>query len=265
MRYAYSVAAVRAAEHSLLAQQNVDDELMRLAARGVAATAAAMLGPGRRVSILVGPGGNGGDGLYAGAFLAEDGYSVEAILAADSAHEPALQAFTAAGGAIVHSLEDADLLIDAVAGLSSTRGLSGAPLSAYAEAKKRGVPVLAVDIPSGINADTGVAATDAVEADVTISFGWARAGHVCAPECGAVVLCDLLLPGAPRSFAEELSATAEPVGHIANEPTIPLPYQWPTEPVLTGDQGLVTAPKPVGCTGPILDPTPGAKLSLIHI
>ena len=166
---------------------------MRLAARGVAATAAAMLGPGRRVSILVGPGGNGGDGLYAGAFLAEDGYSVEAILAADSAHEPALQAFTAAGGAIVHSLEDADLLIDAVAGLSSTRGLSGAPLSAYAEAKKRGVPVLAVDIPSGINADTGVAATDAVEADVTISFGWARAGHVCAPECGAVVLCDLLL------------------------------------------------------------------------
>ena len=79
MRYAYSVAAVRAAEHSLLAQQNVDDELMRLAARGVAATAAAMLGPGRRVSILVGPGGNGGDGLYAGAFLAEDGYSVEAI------------------------------------------------------------------------------------------------------------------------------------------------------------------------------------------
>jgi len=57
MRYAYSVAAVRAAEHSLLAQQNVDDELMRLAARGVAATAAAMLGPGRRGRILVGPGG----------------------------------------------------------------------------------------------------------------------------------------------------------------------------------------------------------------
>ena len=259
MRHAYSVPAVRAAEHSLLAQQNYDDELMRLAARGVAATTAAMLGPGWRVTILVGPGGNGGDGLYAGAFLAEEGYSVEAILAANSAHEPALQAFTAAGGTIVHSLEDADLLIDAVAGLSSTRGLSGAPLSAYAEAKKRGVPVLAVDIPSGINADTGVAATDAVEADVTISFGWARAGHVCAPECGAVVLCDLLLPGAPRSFAEELSATAEPVGHIANEPTIPLPYQWPTEPVLTGDQGLVTAPKPVGCTGPILDPTPGAR------
>ena len=258
MRHAYSVAAVRAAEHSLLAQQNFDDELMRLAARGVAATATSMLDSGRHVTILAGPGGNGGDGLYAGAFLAEEGYSVEAILAADSAHEPALKAFTAAGGTSAHGLGDADLLIDAVAGLASTRGLSGAPLRAYTEAKERGVPVLAVDIPSGINADTGVAAAEAVEADVTISFGWARAGHIFAPECGAVVLCDLRLPGAPRSFAEELSATAEPVGYIANEPTITLPYQWPTEPVLSGEQGLVTAPKPVGCTGPILDPTPGA-------
>ena len=62
MRYAYSVTAVRAAERSLLAQQNFDDELMRLAARGVAATAASMLGSYRRVTILVGPGGNGGDG-----------------------------------------------------------------------------------------------------------------------------------------------------------------------------------------------------------
>ena len=259
MRHAYSVAAVRAAERSLLAQQNFDDELMRLAARGVAATAANMLGSYRRVTILVGPGGNGGDGLYAGVFLAEEGYSVVAILAADAAHESALDAFATAGGTIAHDLGNADLLIDAVAGLASTRGLSGAPLRAYTEAKKRGVPVLAVDIPSGINADTGMAAADAVEADVTISFGWARAGHVFAPACGAVVLCDLLLPGAPRSFAEELSATAEPVGYIANEPTIPLPYQWPTEPVLSGEQGLVTAPKAVGCTGPILDPTPGAQ------
>jgi len=259
MRHAYSVAAVRAAERSLLAQQNFDDELMRLAARGVAATAANMLGSYRRVTILVGPGGNGGDGLYAGVFLAEEGYSVVAILAADAAHEPALDAFATAGGTIAHDLGNADLLIDAVAGLASTRGLSGAPLRAYTEAKKRGVSVLAVDIPSGINADTGVAAPDAVEADVTISFGWARAGHIFAPACGAVVLCDLLLPGAPRSFAEELSATAKPVGYIANEPTISLPYRWPTEPVLSGEQGLVTAPKPVGCTGPILDPTPGAQ------
>ena len=259
MRHAYSVAAVRAAEDTLLAQQNHADELMRLAARGVAATATAMLTPEQRVTILAGPGGNGGDGLYAGAFLTEEGYSVEAILAADSTHQPALEAFTGAGGTIAEHLGEADLLIDAVAGLASTRGLSGAPLRAYGEAKKRGVPVLAVDIPSGINADTGLAAAEAVEADVTISFGWARAGHVFAPECGAVVLCDLLLPGAPRSFAEELSAVAKPVGHIANEPTIPLPYQWPSEPVLTGEQGVVTAPKPVGCTGPILDPTPEAK------
>lgn len=264
MRPAYSVSAVRSAESALLAQQSHDDELMRLAAQGIAATAKPMLtGPApRRISILAGPGGNGGDGLYAGAFLAEEGYGVEAILVAGSAHDPALQAFKAAGGTITEQprAEATGLLIDAVAGLNSTRGLSGAGLAAYRAAKQHDIPVLSVDIPSGINADTGVAAENAVEATITVSFGWARAGHVSAPECGTVVLCDLQLPNAPRSFAEELTASAEPAGYIANEPTIDLPYQWPAEPVLADVHlGHVTAPKPVGCTGPIVDPTPHAS------
>lgn len=263
MRNAYSVSAVRSAESALLAQQSHDDELMRLAARAVAATAESMVmdSAPRRITVLVGPGGNGGDGLYAGAFLAEEGYGVEAILVADAAHDPALQAFTAAGGTITETprAQNTGLLIDAVAGLNSTRGLSGAALAAYRAAKQLDIPVLAVDIPSGINADTGIAADNAVEATITVSFGWARAGHIFAPECGTVVLSDLQLPHAPRSFAEELTATTEPVGYIANEPTIDLPFQWPTEPVLADDRGRVTAPKPVGCTGPIVDPTPRAS------
>ena len=162
MRPAYSVSAVRSAESALLAQQSHDDELMRLAARGVAATAKSMLttpAP-RRITILAGPGGNGGDGLYAGAFLAEEGYGVDVILVADTAHDPALQAFTAAGGTITEQprAEATGLLIDAVAGLNSTRGLSGAGLAAYRTAKQQDIPVLSVDIPSGLNADTGVAA-----------------------------------------------------------------------------------------------------------
>ncbi|MGV0331554.1 NAD(P)H-hydrate dehydratase [Corynebacterium macginleyi] len=264
MRPAFSVSAVRSAESALLAQQSHDDELMRLAARGVAATAKSML-PGpelRHITVLAGPGGNGGDGLYAGAFLAAEGYGVDAILVADTAHGPALQAFTAAGGTITKQprVESTGLLIDAAAGLNSTRGLSGTSLAAYRAAKQHDIPILSVDIPSGINADTGVAADNAVAATVTVSFGWARAGHIFAPECGTVVLCDLHLPHAPRSFAEELTATAEPAGYIANEPTIDLPFQWPTEPVLADAHlGHVTAPKPVGCTGPIVNPTPHAS------
>ncbi|STE01718.1 Uncharacterized conserved protein [Corynebacterium striatum] len=74
MRYAFSVDAVRAAEERLLAQQSYPDQLMQLAAHAVADAAAVMLAahPGH-VMILAGSGGNGGDGLFAGALLANRG------------------------------------------------------------------------------------------------------------------------------------------------------------------------------------------------
>ncbi len=72
--------------------------------------------------------------------------------------------------------------------------------------------MLAVDMPTGINADTGVAARKgAVHADVTVTFGWARMGHVLAAECGQVVLADLTLPGA-TSFSAMLESLAQPAG-----------------------------------------------------
>ncbi|HCG47289.1 bifunctional ADP-dependent NAD(P)H-hydrate dehydratase/NAD(P)H-hydrate epimerase [Corynebacterium flavescens] len=277
MRKAFTVESVRAAESALLAQQRFPDELMRLAARGVAATAAAMLDAhsGRRVLVLVGPGGNGGDGLYAGAFLAAQGYAVDAYPIAGISHHSAGAAFSAAGGRFlkpedtqIAELPDSTaLLIDAVAGLASARGLAGLGLEFYRQAHSRGVPVLAIDMPTGIDADTGVAAADAVHATVTVSFGLARAGQIAAPECGEVVLCDLQLPGAARSFAEELeqggvqgaNSAGAPVGAIAYEPTLPATYGWPSESIRDTHGGWATAPRPVGCTGPIIDPTPRAS------
>ncbi|WP_286954162.1 MULTISPECIES: bifunctional ADP-dependent NAD(P)H-hydrate dehydratase/NAD(P)H-hydrate epimerase [Corynebacterium] len=274
MRKAFTVESVRAAESALLAQQRFPDELMRLAARGVAATATAMLDAhaGRRVLVLVGPGGNGGDGLYAGAFLAAQGYAVDAYPIAGTSHHSAGAAFSAAGGRFL-APEDAQLadstalLIDAVAGLASARGLAGVGLELYRQVLSRGVPVLAIDMPTGIDADTGFAAADAVHATVTVSFGLARAGQIAASECGEVVLCDLQLPGAARSFAEELeqggvqgmNSAGAPVGAIAYEPTLPATYTWPTATIRDTHGGWTTAPRPVGCTGPIIDPTPGAS------
>lgn len=251
MRPAYTVATICAAEKRLLAQQSEPDQLMRLAAAAVAEAAGTMLAshPGA-VLILAGPGGNGGDGLFAGAVLAERGVEVHALVT-DKHHEPALAAFRAAGGTVLPSDTELPsgcaLLVDAIAGLGSARGLSGTALSLYRRATSAGAAVLAVDMPTGVDADTGVCAADAVHADVTVTFGYPRLGHALAAECGQVVVADLQLPGGVPSFAETLSDLDEPAGFLAHEPTVVSPYAW--------HQG---GPWPVGCTGPITDPTPGA-------
>ncbi|WP_295806101.1 NAD(P)H-hydrate epimerase [uncultured Corynebacterium sp.] len=266
MRPAYTVATVRAAEERLLAEQSHPDQLMQLAAAAVAEAATSMLAahPGA-VVILAGPGGNGGDGLYAGALLAERGVDVHALVPQEH-HDAALDAFLAAGGTVLPSdvsLPDGSetpgsaLLIDAIAGLGSARGLSGTALSLYEQAVASGVPVLAVDMPTGVDADTGVAAPDTVEADVTITFGYPRLGHALAAECGQVVVSDLFLPSAP-SFAETLAELDEPAAFIAHEPTITSAWEW-TAGELELPGGRATRPWPVGCTGPIVDPTPGAR------
>ena len=261
MRPAYTVATVRAAEEQLLAQQSEPDQLMKLAAAAVAEAATSMLAahPGA-VVILAGPGGNGGDGLFAGALLAERGITVHALVP-EKHHEAALEAFLAAGATVLPPmsalLTGTALLIDAIAGLGSARGLTGAALSLYREATATSVPVVAVDMPTGVDADTGVVAADAVEANVTVTFGSPRLGHALAAECGQVVVSDLFLPGAP-SFAEALAELDNPAAFIAHEPTVPTPWEWlPGELDLPG--GRLTRPWPVGCTGPMTDPTPAAR------
>lgn len=260
MRPAYTVATVRAAEKRLLEQQSHEDQLMKLAAAAVAETASVMLEarPGA-VLILAGSGGNGGDGLYAGAVLASRGITVHALVP-ERCHEEALTAFRAAGGTVLSPGEvptDTALLIDAIAGLGSARGLSGTALSLYRCATSAGAAVLAVDMPTGVDADTGVCAADAVNADVTVTFGSPRLGHALAAECGQVVVSNLFLPGAP-SFAETLAELDEPAAFIAHEPSVPTPFAWRSGEIdLPG--GRASRPWPVGCTGPIVDPTPGAR------
>lgn len=233
---------------------------MKLAAAAVAEAASVMLEarPGA-VLILAGSGGNGGDGLYAGAVLASRGITVHALVP-ERCHEEALTAFRAAGGTVLSAdalPSGCALLIDAIAGLGSARGLTGTALSLCRKATAAGAVVLAVDMPTGIDADTGVCAADAVHADVTVTFGSPRLGHALAAECGQVVVSDLFLPGAP-SFAETLAELDEPAAFIAHEPSVPTAYAWqPGELDLPG--GRASRPWPVGCTGPITDPTPGAR------
>lgn len=284
--FAYSADQIRAAEKALLAHEVADDEMMKLAAAAVADTALDMLraqsrrtpahqktpkqatggldmqAPGAAdIVVAVGPGGNGGDGLFAATHLLLAGYRVQAVPVATHAdgspkvHPAAWQAFRAAGGEQVSARElvavaktsatattpgaatAPALIIDAIAGLSAGRGLSGELAEFFSEQRRAGTDVLAIDVPTGVHCDTGATAPEItaakttaretastaasanqdaatcehrpgdsyVRATVTISFGAGRLAHAATPACGKVVIADLQLPQGPRSFAEELA------------------------------------------------------------
>ena len=173
MRHAHSVAEVRAAEQPLL---DAGVPLMARASTALAIAVARRL-PfvyGARVVLLVGGGNNGADALWAGAWLAGRGAAVVAVLAAEPVAD-ALQAFLTAGGTTgtAHALAGADVIVDGLVGIGG-RG----PLRPEAEALAREARgfVVAVDVPSGVDADTGEVAGVAVRADVTVTFGTAKPG-----------------------------------------------------------------------------------------
>lgn len=193
----YSAAAVRDAEEAT-GDLLTGGVLMGRAAAGVAHTALTELAArcggvyARRVGLVVGAGNNGGDALYAGARLAARGVGVDAVLLVpEAAHPAGLAALRKAGGRIVDVLDpDTDLVIDAVVGLGGQGPLR--PAAAAAFAAVAGIPVLAVDLPSGIDPDTGVVHDPAVRADVSVTFGAPRLAHLlAAPECGRVDVVDI--------------------------------------------------------------------------
>ena len=160
--------------------------VMRRAAFAVATQAAAMLVErgagvaGRRVTLLVGAGNNGGDALWAGAFLRRRGAAVTAVLLnPEKAHTEGLAALRSAGGRVAvdpeRAIAGADLVIDGIVGLSA-RG----PLRPRAAAlvERITVPVLAVDLPSGTDPNTGVVTGPAVRAHTTVTFGGRKPVHV---------------------------------------------------------------------------------------
>jgi hydroxyethylthiazole kinase-like uncharacterized protein yjeF len=190
MRPAYDVAALRAAEASARAGRP-EGTLMQRAAAATARRAAAMLGRvyGARVLLLVGAGDNGGDALFAGARLAGRGARVSALLAGPAAHQAGRAALLLAGGRVSETAEaagvldrPADLVIDGLTGLGGRGGLR--PPAAGWLPRLAGRPVLAVDLPSGVDADTGRVDGPAVRADVTVTFGGLKPGLLVDPGAG---------------------------------------------------------------------------------
>ncbi|MGX2996768.1 NAD(P)H-hydrate dehydratase [Streptomyces sp. JNUCC 64] len=200
MRTAHHVETVRNAEAALMARLP-EGELMRRAAAGLAAACSGLLGRvyGTRVVLLVGAGDNGGDALYAGARLARRGAGVAAVLLApDRAHPGGLAALTGAGGRIADDpfaeLADADLVLDGITGIGGRGGLRPDAVPLARAARGAGALVVAVDLPSGVEADSGETRGEALRADATVTFGTYKPALLVDPAhalAGTVRLVDI--------------------------------------------------------------------------
>ncbi|AHI01528.1 bifunctional ADP-dependent NAD(P)H-hydrate dehydratase/NAD(P)H-hydrate epimerase [Kutzneria albida] len=184
MRGVWTTDRVRAAEQRAFTRVP-ESRLMRAAAFAVAGEVAALLAErtggvaGRRVALLVGAGNNGGDALWAGAFLRRRGVAVTAVLLApERAHAEGLAALRRAGGRVGTELVEADVVVDGIVGLSARGPLRP---DAAALVERVSAPIVAVDLPSGADPDTGAIEGPAVHAEVTVTFGGRKPVHVVGP------------------------------------------------------------------------------------
>ncbi|GAA1146465.1 NAD(P)H-hydrate dehydratase [Nesterenkonia lutea] len=176
----YSGTQIRDAEAPLV-DAGAGPALMRRAAHGLASCVLDLLrGGGRiygaRVIGLIGTGNNGGDGLYALAALRARGVDAQAVLVGDRAHPQALEDFLAAGGRLSTHVPGATrVIIDAVLGTGARGAFTLPDVPGLAEAATTGT-VVACDIPSGVDADTGRCPGQALTAEHTVTFGAAKLG-----------------------------------------------------------------------------------------
>ncbi|MGO4190688.1 NAD(P)H-hydrate epimerase [Arthrobacter sp. YAF17] len=195
---AYTGTQIRTAEQPFL-DNGMGAVLMQRAAYGLANEVVRELrGRGKRlygasVTVLAGKGNNGGDGLFAAAMLAGRGMRTTAVLTAGEAHAEGLAALEKAGGRVLRLASEntnaaaaaaarADVVIDAILGTGARGGLRG-PAAVLIDALGRSRPglVVACDIPSGVDADSGEAHSPVLRADLTVTFGAAKAGLLADP------------------------------------------------------------------------------------
>lgn len=183
--------------------------LMQQAAMALAVSCARLLHDvrggvvGARVTLLVGSGNNGGDALWAGSFLARRGSRVDAVCLTDRFHAEGARALLAAGGHIEvlggpadvpGLLATSDLIVDGILGIGGAGALRPDAAGLVASAASSGAVVVAVDMPSGVDADTGAVSGAAIEADLTVTFGAVKPGLLVAPglfHSGAIHMVDI--------------------------------------------------------------------------
>ena len=204
----YTTAHVRLVDEAAIARLGIASlELMQRAASAAFVALRRRWPDARRIAIHAGNGNNGGDAFLLGRLSREAGLDVVAIALGDSSRStaaPARKAFTDAGGSIRvfesgHDLPSVDLHVDGLFGSGLTRPLEGLPAELVARINASRAPVLALDVPSGLDGDTGCVCGPTVRADATIVFiAWKRGLFTAdgADVCGARELATLDIPAA---------------------------------------------------------------------
>ena len=191
--------------------------LMERAGRAVADAIIGGFPSGKRVTVVAGPGNNGGDGFVAARLLAEHGYRVTVMLVGDQTRlkaDAALAAKKWPGGVTADSgcLATADVLVDALFGAGLDRPIEGAVRAVIESMNELGKPIVAVDLPSGINGASGTVMGVAVRATETVTFFRKKPGHLLLPgrqHCGVISVADI---GISASVLEHIApATFENV------------------------------------------------------
>lgn len=196
-------------------------DLMEKAGKAVVEAAASWRRTGSRVVVVAGPGNNGGDGFVAARLLAERGYDVQVHLVGDPAKlkdDAALAAKKWDGPVTAvrpgdqdgaNELVGADIVIDALFGAGLDRPVDGLTRAMIEAMNAQSAPVVAVDLPSGINGTSGAVMGAAVNAAQTVTFFRKKPGHLLIPgrlHCGAISVADIGIPAAvlariaPRTF-----------------------------------------------------------------
>lgn len=191
--------------------------LMTNAAEHLAKTAMKHIPHDGSVAIFCGTGNNGGDGIGTAAYLVERGISVRTFLIGDEenltldseemknrlySHRGFIEPYSPSAD-LVDYVSECDLVIDAIFGVGLNSELRGDALSAVSVINSSRAFVIAADIPTGVHADTGAVHGDAVNADITVTFSFAKPGHFIEPgcvHCGKIIVCDI---GIPRSLLDK--------------------------------------------------------------
>ncbi|MBI2707202.1 MAG: NAD(P)H-hydrate dehydratase [Proteobacteria bacterium] len=177
---------IRTAEAAFIAEGSSEKDLMERAGQKVVKVILAHFSPCRTL-VVCGPGKNGGDAQVVARHLQENGWSVDIIFLS------ALPSFEE----IEKALKQTDLIVDGLLGTGLSRPLEGEIQRLVNLMNARNKPIVSIDIPTGIDADSGASWGDAIQATLTVTFFRARPGHFLLPgreSVGELVIKDIGIP-----------------------------------------------------------------------
>jgi NAD(P)H-hydrate epimerase len=198
-----TVAQMNAADRLTMASGIPGSLLMQRAGEAVVRELVRRWTP-RRVTVLCGPGNNGGDGFVVAFRLAQSGWAVRLALLGDinglrgDAQHHAQRWTGSVEPLTPHVIDDAELIVDSLFGSGLSRRLDSQVIDTLTCATRRGIPIIAVDVPSGVMGDSGED-WGAAAAVCTVTFMRKKPGHLLLPGrdlCGDIVVADIGIPQA---------------------------------------------------------------------